>query len=170
MLVQRKALDVSGGIAAIRGALIDDCALAQNLKRVGAIWLGLTERVASLRAYPRVGDIRRMVARSAYTQLRYSLFLLVATILGLALTYLVPPLTALLGTGVARGLGVITWAMMAVAFAPTLRLYRLSPLWGLALPAIALAYMAFTIDSAYQHVRGRGGLWKGRVHANASTR
>jgi len=170
MLVKREALHAAGGIAAIRGALIDDCALGQNLKRVGPIWLGLTERVDSLRDYPTVGDIRRMVARSAYTQLRYSPLLLVGTILGLALTYLAPPLTALFGTGVAQGLGILTWAMMALAFQPTLRLYRISPLWGLALPAIALAYMAFTIDSAYQHARGRGGLWKGRVHANASTR
>ena len=170
MLVKREALHAAGGIAAIRGALIDDCALGQNLKRVGPIWLGLTERVDSLRDYPTVGDIRRMVARSAYTQLRYSPLLLIGTILGLALTYLAPPLTALFGTGVAQGLGILTWAMMALAFQPTLRLYRISPLWGLALPAIALAYMAFTIDSAYQHARGRGGLWKGRVHANASTR
>jgi glycosyltransferase involved in cell wall biosynthesis len=170
MLVEREALHAAGGIAAVRGALIDDCALGQNLKRVGPIWLGLTERVDSLRDYPTIGDIRRMVARSAYTQLRYSPLLLIGTILGLALTYLAPPLTALLGTGVAQGLGVLTWGLMALAFQPTLRLYRLSPLWGLALPAIALAYMAFTIDSAYQHARGRGGLWKGRVHANASTR
>jgi hopene-associated glycosyltransferase HpnB len=170
MLVKRDALDAAGGIAAIRGALIDDCALGQNLKRVGPIWLGLTERVHSLRAYSHVSDIRRMVARSAYAQLGYSPLLLAGTMLGLTLIYLAPPLTALLGTGVARGLGIITWAMMALAFQPTLRLYRLSPLWGLALPAIALAYMAFTLDSAYQHARGRGGLWKGRVHANASTR
>ena len=163
MLVRREALEAAGGIDAIRGALIDDCALGQNLKSVGPTWLGLTERVHSLRAYPRVSDIRRMVARSAYTQLRRSPLLLAATIGGLALSYLVPPLTALLGTGVARALGVLAWAAMALAFQPTLRLYRLSPLWGLALPLIALAYMAFTLDSAYQHARGRGGLWKGRV-------
>jgi hopene-associated glycosyltransferase HpnB len=163
MLVRREALAAAGGIEAIRGALIDDCALGQSLKRVGPIWLGLTERVHSLRAYPRLGDIRRMVARSAYTQLRHSPLLLVATIVGLALTFLSPPLTAFAGTGVARALGVLAWAAMALAFQPTLRLYRLSPLWGLALPVIALAYMAFTLDSAYQHARGRGGLWKGRV-------
>jgi hopene-associated glycosyltransferase HpnB len=168
MLVRREALTAAGGIEAIRGALIDDCALGQNLKRVGPIWLGLTRRVHSLRAYPYVGDIRRMVARSAYTQLRYSPLLLAATIVGLALTYLVPPLTALVGTGVARALGILAWGAMALAFQPTLRLYRLSPLWGLALPLIALAYMAFTLDSAYQHARGRGGLWKGRV-ADVST-
>jgi GT2 family glycosyltransferase len=169
MLVRREALHAAGGIASIRGALIDDCALGQNLKRVGPIWLSLTERVHSLRAYPRFSDIRRMVARSAYSQLGYSPLLLAATILGLALTYLAPPLTALFGTGVARALGIITWAAMALAFQPTLRLYRRSALWGPALPAIALAYMAFTLDSAYQHARGRGGLWKGRV-ANASMR
>jgi hopene-associated glycosyltransferase HpnB len=168
MLVRREALAAAGGIDAIQGALIDDCALGRNLKRVGSTWLGLTDRVHSLRAYPRVGDIRRMVARSAYTQLRCSPLLLAATIAGLALTYLAPPLTALLGTGVARALGVLAWAAMALAFQPTLRLYRLSPLWGLALPLIALAYMAFTLDSAYQHARGRGGLWKGRV-ADVST-
>jgi hopene-associated glycosyltransferase HpnB len=168
MLVRREALEAAGGIDAIRGALIDDCALGQNLKRVGATWLGLTERVHSLRAYPHVSDVRRMVARSAYTQLRCSPLLLAATIAGLALTYLVPPLTALTGTGVARALGVLAWSAMALAFQPTLRLYRLSPLWGLALPLIALAYMAFTLDSAYQHARGRGGLWKGRV-ADVST-
>jgi hypothetical protein len=111
-----------------------------------------------------------MVARSAYTQLHYSPLLLAVTILGLALAYVAPPLTAFMGTGVARTLGVIAWALMALAFQPTLRLYRVSPLWGVALPAIALAYMAFTLDSAYQHARGRGGLWKGRVHASASTR
>ena len=169
MLVRREALETAGGIDAIRGALIDDCALGRNLKRAGPIWLGLTERVHSLRAYPRVGDIRRMVARSAYTQLGHSPLLLAGTILGLALTYLVPPLTAFAGTGVARVPGILAWALMAIAFQPTLRLYRLSPLWGLALPAIALVYMAFTLDSAYQHARGRGGLWKGRV-ADVSTR
>jgi hopene-associated glycosyltransferase HpnB len=163
MLVRREALGAAGGIDAIRGALIDDCALGQNLKQAGPIWLGLTARVHSLRAYPRIGDIRRMVARSAYTQLGYSPLLLAATIAGLALTFLAPPLTAFAGTGVARALGILAWAAMALAFQPTLRLYRLAPLWGLALPAIALAYMAFTLDSAYQHARGRGGLWKGRV-------
>jgi glycosyltransferase involved in cell wall biosynthesis len=169
MLVRRDALESAGGIDAIRGALIDDCALGRNLKRAGPIWLGLTERVHSLRPYPRVGDIRRMVARSAYTQLGHSPLLLAGTILGLALTYLAPPLTAFAGTGVARAPGILAWALMALAFQPTLRLYRLSPLWGLALPAVALAYMAFTVDSAYQHARGRGGLWKGRV-ADVSTR
>jgi hopene-associated glycosyltransferase HpnB len=168
MLVRRDVLRAAGGMAAIRDALIDDCALAKNLKRHGPIWLGLTERVHSIRAYPAIADIRRMVARTAYAQLRYSPLLLAGTVLGLALTYLAPVAFAVFADGLAQYLGLVTWLMMAFAFKPTLRLYRLSALWGLALPAIAAIYMAFTLDSAYQHARGRGGVWKGRAQANVS--
>lgn len=168
MLVNRNALRQAGGIEAIRNALIDDCALARKLKSDRPIWLGLTERVRSLRAYPRIGDILQMVSRSAYHQLRYSPLLLTATIAAIALTYLVPPYFALFGTGVSRICGLLGWAAMALAFQPILRFYRVSPLWGAALPAIGFAYMIFTLHSAYQHRRGRGGLWKGRVHANVS--
>jgi hypothetical protein len=168
MLVRADALRKAGGIEVIRGALIDDCALAKALKVHGPIWLGLTERVRSIRPYPAFADIRRMVARSAYAQLRYSPLFLLGAVAGMVLTYLVPPLMALFGSGAARVIGIGTWALMAIAFQPTLRLYRLSPLWGIALPAIALQYMLFTLDSAYQYVRGRGGAWKGRVQANLS--
>jgi hypothetical protein len=83
----------------------------------------------------------------------------------MALTYLAPPLLALFADGGARWLGLAAWGLMALAFFPTLRLYGRSPLWGLALPAIALCYMLFTLDSALQFTRGKGGLWKGRVQA-----
>jgi hopene-associated glycosyltransferase HpnB len=168
MLVRADVLREAGGIDVIRGALIDDCALAKVLKARGPIWLGLTERVRSIRPYPALADIRRMVVRSAYAQLRYSPLLLVATLAGMVLTYVVPPFAAIFGSGAARIIGIATWALMALSFQPTLRLYRLSPLWGIALPAIALQYMLFTLDSAYQYVRGRGGSWKGRMQANAS--
>jgi hopene-associated glycosyltransferase HpnB len=168
MLVRADALRKAGGIEVIRGALIDDCALAKALKAHGPIWLGLTERVHSVRPYPAIADIRRMVARSAYAQLRYSPLLLMGTVAGMVLTYLVPPFTAIFGSGIARMIGLATWALMALAFQPTLRFYRLSPLWGFALPAIALQYTLYTLDSAYQYMRGRGGTWKGRVQANAS--
>jgi hopene-associated glycosyltransferase HpnB len=168
MLVRHDALRAAGGIEAIRGALIDDCALGRSLKAVGPIWLGLTERVRSLRAYPQVQDIRRMVSRTAYDQLGYSPLLLAGTVAGLGLTYVAPPLLALFAAGPTQILAVAAWGLMILAFQPTLRFYRLSPLWALALPGVAAAYMAFTLDSAYQHARGRGGLWKGRVHANTS--
>jgi hopene-associated glycosyltransferase HpnB len=168
MLVRRDVLHDAGGMAAIRGALIDDCALAKLLKARGPIWIGLTERVRSIREYPAVADIRGMVARTAYAQLRYSPLLLAGTVLGLALTYLAPVAFALFAGGYAQLAGILTWLAMALAFWPTLRFYGLPVVWGLALPAIAAIYMAFTIDSAYQHARGRGGMWKGRAQAKVS--
>jgi hopene-associated glycosyltransferase HpnB len=168
MLVRSDIVRKAGGIEVVRAALIDDCALAKVLKAHGPIWLGLTERVRSIRRYPALADIRRMVARSAYAQLRYSPLVLLATVAGMALTYLVPPLMAIFGSGAARMIGAGTWGLMFIAFQPTLRFYRLSPLWGLALPAIALQYLLFTLDSAYQYVRGQGGSWKGRMQANVS--
>jgi hopene-associated glycosyltransferase HpnB len=166
MLVRCEKLRAAGGMASIRSALIDDCALAKELKAQGPIWIGLTDGVRSGRAYPKVEDIRRMVSRTAYAQLRYSPLLLAGTVLGLALTYLAPVLLAVFATGLAKIFGVAAWLLMALAFQPILRFYRVSPLWGLALPAIAATYMAFTLDSAYQHARGRGGMWKGRAQAN----
>jgi hopene-associated glycosyltransferase HpnB len=168
MLVRRDVLQSAGGLDAIRDALIDDCALAKSLKRHGPISLSLTERVRSIRAYPAIADIRRMVARTAYAQLGYSPLLLAATVLGLALTYLAPVGLALFAEGVPQFIGTFVWLLMAFAFRPTLRFYRLSLFWAPALPAIAAMYMAFTVDSAYQHARGRGGMWKGRAQADLS--
>jgi hopene-associated glycosyltransferase HpnB len=168
MLVRRDALARAGGIEAIRSALIDDCALARAVKPVGPISLGLTRLAHSRRRYPALADIRRMVSRSAYDQLGRSPLLLAGTIAGMALLYVVPPLLALFGTAPTRVLSIAAWVLMAAAFQPMLRFYRRSPLWGLALPAIAATYVAFTLDSAYQHARGRGGLWKGRAQAGVS--
>jgi hopene-associated glycosyltransferase HpnB len=168
MLVRREALAAAGGIEAIRGALIDDCALAHALKPQGPIRLSLTERAHSIRRYPGLEDIRRMVARSAYTQLNYSPLLLAGTLAGMALVYLAPALLALFGHGAAQTLGLLAWALMAVAFLLILRFYRLAPLWAPVLPLIALGYMAFTLDSAYQYARKRGGLWKGRVQSTGN--
>jgi hopene-associated glycosyltransferase HpnB len=166
MLVRAEALHRAGGIEIVRGALIDDCALARALKAHGPIWLALTERVHSIRPYPGLSGIRRMIVRSAFAQLDYSPLLLLATVAGMTLTYLWPPLIAIFGGGAARVAGLAAWGLMAIAFQPTLRFYRLSPLWGIALPAIALQYLLYTLDSAYQYMRGRGGSWKGRVQAN----
>jgi hopene-associated glycosyltransferase HpnB len=167
MLVDRAALERAGGISAIRGALIDDCALANILKKQGPIWLGLSKRVTSLRSYAKFEDIRLMVARSAYAQLRFSPVLLAGTVVGMTLVYLVPPLLTVFAAYPAKGLAAVAYVLMVMAFQPTLRLYDRSPLWGFALPLIAAVYLGFTLDSAYQHSAGRGGLWKGRVGAEA---
>ena len=166
MLVRREALARAGGIEAIRAEIIDDCALAARLKAQGPIWLGLTERAVSIRPYPRLADIRAMVARSAYAQLGYSPLVLAGTVLGMAFLYIVP-LTGLLMGGLGALAGALAWASMTIMFQPILHLYRRSPLWGLALPAIGVFYAAFTIDSAVQFWRGRGGMWKGRAQAIA---
>jgi hopene-associated glycosyltransferase HpnB len=168
MLVDAVALRLAGGIESVRNALIDDCSLARRLKQCGPIWLGLTDRVRSLRPYARFADVRQMISRSAYAQLRFSPLILAGTIAGMALTFLVAPLFALFATGWSQGLGLAAWLAMAISFQPTLRFYRLSPLWGLALPAIAFLFTLYTLDSAYQHWRGRGGRWKGRVHLGAA--
>jgi hopene-associated glycosyltransferase HpnB len=168
MLVLREALQAAGGIEVIRGSLIDDCAMARILKKQGPIRLSLSERVISIRPYSTMDEIRRMVVRSAYAQLRYSPLLLAVALAGLTFVFVVPVLAALFGHGAAQIFGLLTWVVMAAAFQPTLRFYALSPLWGPILPAIALVYMAFTLESAYQSVRGRGGLWKGRVQARAA--
>jgi hopene-associated glycosyltransferase HpnB len=168
MLVRRDALVRAGGIDAIRSALIDDCALARAIKPVGPISLGVSWLACSRRTYPALADIRRMVSRTAYDQLGRSPLLLAGTVAGMGLVFVAPPLFAFFGGGVTRVLGIAAWVLMAALFQPMLRFYRRSPLWGLALPAIAATYVAFTLDSAYQHARGRGGLWKGRAQAGVS--
>jgi len=169
MLVRADALENAGGIASIRNALIDDCSLAEKLKKVGPVWLGLTDRARSIRPYDTLADVRRMIARSAYAQLRYSQLLLAATIAMMVLTFIAPPLLAIFATGLTRYLGIVVWLAMTISYIPTLRFYRLSPLWSLALPGIAALYLYYTIISAYDHVRGRGGQWKGRIHADATS-
>jgi hopene-associated glycosyltransferase HpnB len=165
MLVRRETLHAAGGLEAVRGALIDDCALGALMKRKGPIWLGLTEDVHSLRAYPTFADFGRMVARSAFAELRYSPLRLAGAIGGIALVYVAPSLFAIFARGGAQAAGALAWALMALALMPTLRLYGRPLIGGLALPAIAAAYVAFTVDSALQYWRGRGGYWKGRIQA-----
>jgi hopene-associated glycosyltransferase HpnB len=165
MLARREALVSAGGLEAVRGALIDDCAMGALMKRQGPIWLGLTESVHSLRAYPTFADFKRMVARSAFAELRYSPLCLTGAVAGMALTYVAPPMFALIAGGAAQAAGALAWAMMAIAFMPTLRLYRRSLVSGFALPAIAVAYVVFTFESAIQYWGGRGGYWKGRIQA-----
>lgn len=168
MLVRRAALEWVGGLREIAGARIDDVALGGLMKRdEGRIWLGATTEVRSLRPYPRLADLWDMIARSAYTQLRYSPWLLAGTVLGLALTYGVPPVLGL----IAAGYGVwsvavpclAAWLVMGVCYLPALRLYGLGAWRAPLLPGVMALYGAMTVDSARRHRRGRGGAWKGRV-------
>jgi hopene-associated glycosyltransferase HpnB len=183
MLVRRSALEAAGGLERIRGARIDDVALGRLLKHHSPApvrcWLGLTTDVVSVRPYPRLSELWDMIARSAYTQLRYSPVMLAATVAGLLWLYALPPAAALgelawlaAGGGTGPGItgagwlavaGLAGWAIMAVSYLPILRLYRLSPVRAPFLPVVAMMYAAMTIDSARRYYAGRGGEWKGRT-------
>src|SRR5262245_3286907 len=166
MLVRADTLRAAGGIEAIHGAVIDDCALAALMKARGPIWLALTERVHSIRPYPDIAHVRQMVSRSAYAQLRYSPLLLAGTVAGMLIVFVASLLIAFLAGGIITPiLGFLGWWLMTGAIQPTLRLYGVSYLWGFALPAIAVCYTLFTLDSALQYARGQGGMWKGRIQA-----
>jgi hopene-associated glycosyltransferase HpnB len=162
ILIRREMLERIGGLAAIRGELIDDCALARAVKRAGGrVWLGLSRSTESIREYGTFGEVARMISRTAFTQLRYSVAILAGTVLGLAFVYLLPPALALAG----NFWGAAAWLMMSIAYSPVLRFYRLNPLWAPMLPIIAAFYMACTVASAIQYWRGGGGAWKGRSQA-----
>ena len=168
MLVSAAALARIDGVQSIRHTLIDDCALASAIKRGGhGIWLGHAEKADSLRIYEGHAEIWRMIARTAFVQLKRSPILLAGTVLAMALTYLAPPLLLLCG-GWKAVLGTLTWLMMAYAFLPTLIRYRRSPLWGFALPAIGMFYLAATVASAVHHYGGKGGGWKNRVYPDTA--
>ncbi|MGM0349108.1 MULTISPECIES: glycosyltransferase [Streptomyces] len=155
---------------AIRHAVIDDVALARAVKGAGGrVWLGLADRVDSVRPYPRLHDLWRMVSRSAYAQLRHNPPLLLGTVAGLALVYLVPPVAVIAGAAAGSApvaaVGALAWAVMAGTYTPMLRYYR-QPLWlAPLLPYTAFLYLLMTVDSAVQHYRGRGAAWKGRTYA-----
>jgi len=164
MLVQARVLVEQGGIAAIRGALIDDVALGKLMKEKTRIFLGHSQLARSIRPYETMEDIWRMVSRSAYVQLRYSPFLLVGTVLGMALVWLVAPLAMLFGGGLAQFIGICTYAASCASFLPTLRRFNLSAAWAPALPLIAIFYVAATISSAIDHYNGAGVQWKRRSY------
>ncbi len=170
MLARRDALEASGGVEAIAHAIIDDCALAARMKAQGPIWLGLTERARSLRPYGRFAEIGKMISRSAYAQLDFSPWLLAGTVLGMGVIYLAPPLLFLFTQGPAAWLGLGLWIGMANAYYPMLRFYRQPWFLAMALPAIGAIYTVFTLQSAIDVWRGRGGMWKGRAQALAATR
>ena len=175
MLVRTEALQEAGGLPRVADALIDDVALGHLVKgrRGGSrIWLGLSSDIQSVRPYSRLADLWAMISRSAYTQLRYSPWLLAGTGLGLLLVYVVPPTATAAGLAAGNALlaalGAAAWTIMAASYVPMLRFYRLSPARAVLLPLIAVGYLAMTIDSARQHHRGHGGAWKGRTVPRSS--
>ena len=166
MLVRRAALDRIEGVQRIRHRLIDDCALAREIQAAGGrLWLGHSEQAESIRVYASWREVWDTIARTAYEQLGNSPLLLLGSMAGMGLLYGAPPLLAMFAHGLPRLTGAAAWLGMALVLQPTLRRYRRSPLWGVALPAIALFYVGATFASALRHIAGRGGGWKNRVYA-----
>jgi hopene-associated glycosyltransferase HpnB len=165
ILIRPEALERAGGIPAIRGEVIDDCALARRVKAAGGrLWLGLSATTASTRPYGTFAAIGRMISRGAFNQLQHSSWMLLLAMLGLSATYLLPPLLVVFtGHLVPTVLGAAAWLLMIVCFLPMVRFYGLKPLWAAALPLISIFYMAASVDSALRFWSGRGGQWKGRI-------
>ncbi|MER7819301.1 glycosyltransferase [Streptomyces sp. NPDC096153] len=173
VLLRTEAAVRAGIPESVRQAVIDDVAVARAVRRAGGrVWLGLAERVDSIRPYPRLADLWRMVSRSAYAQLRHSPLLLMGTVVGLAVLYLAPPLAVCAatvpgvpGSAVAGWAGLLAWAVMTATYVPMLRYYRQTLWLAPLLPLTALLYLLMTVDSAVQHHRGRGAAWKGRTYS-----
>jgi len=164
MLVKAEALERAGGLQPIRGAVIDDCALAELLKRHGGrLWLGLTDQSQSLRRYQTFSHIEQMISRTAFYQLKHSSLLLLGTIAGMEITYLAPVVLLLTGSRPAILMGAAAWAAMTITYATMVRYYRLNAAWALTLPVAALFYLGSTIHSAIKYWNGRGGQWRGRI-------
>lgn len=165
VMLERQALEAIGGFTCIRDVLIDDCALATRIKRAGyRTWIGLTHSARSLRPYDRLSTIWDMVARTAYTQLGYSLLLLLGLSTMFLLAYAAPLAALLLGGAAARTAAVLALGAMLLSYLPTLRFYRLSPGWALLLPLIGLLYLAMTWSSAWRYWGGQRSAWKGRAY------
>ncbi|MFD8195702.1 glycosyltransferase [Streptomyces wuyuanensis] len=172
VLLRTETAERAGIPESVRQAVIDDVAVARAVRRAGGrVWLGLAERVDSIRPYPRLADLWRMVSRSAYAQLRHSPLLLTGTVAGLAVVYLVPPVAVYAstagfpGAAAAGWAGLGAWAVMTVTYVPVLRYYRQTLWLAPTLPFTALLYLLMTVDSAVQHYRGRGAAWKGRTYS-----
>ncbi len=164
ILIRPEALERAGGIQAIRRAVIDDCALAQAVKRSGGrVWLGLAAEIRSIRPYNTFAEIGRMISRSAFNQLHHSALLLCVSLFGMALVYLAPVLLLFSGSLLPVALGASAWLLMSACYLPLVRYYCISPLWAFTLPAASVFYIGATFHSAMKYWLGRGGEWKGRV-------
>ena len=164
ILIRPAALERIGGISAIRREIIDDCALARAVKQSGGkVWLGASANTHSVRPYNSFAEIERMIARTAFNQLRHSGLMLFGTLLGMLLIYVLPLVLLVSGSVRLAMVGAVACALMFASYVPMVRFYGLNPLWAFTLPASAAFYSAATIHSAIKYWRGRGGEWKGRT-------
>jgi len=166
ILVRTETLAKIGGFEAVRSAVIDDCALAQRVKDAGGrTWIGLSQSVQSHRPYPSLASFWAMVSRTAYTQLRYSIIILLATTGFMLIVFWSPFLAITTTAWPLKVLAFASWCCLIAAYLPTIRFYRLSPFWTITLPIVATLYLLMTWSSAIEYWKGRRSVWKSRVYA-----
>src|SRR5438045_7963862 len=123
ILLRRTAFERIGGLSTIRSQVIDDCALARAVKKSGGkIWMGLTRSSQSLRSYSTFSEIRDMIARTAFSQLKYSSLLLVGTLLALTLAFLLPVILTFSTNIRVWPLHLAAWCLLTASF-PTVLTY-----------------------------------------------
>jgi hopene-associated glycosyltransferase HpnB len=167
-LLRNSALTRIGGLGAIRSEVIDDCSLARGVKKSGGkIWMGLTRKSVSLRRYAGFGELRDMIARTAFTQLNYSALQLLGTLIGMLLTFVAPVALSLSTNPRVWAPALLAWCLMSASFLPTVIFYRLSPIWSPFQPVAIIFYAYGTFLSAVRFWLGRGGQWKGRAQARS---
>ena len=165
VLLETSLIGRIGGLGCIKNAIIDDCALARAVKRAKArTWIGLSQGVHSVRPYGGFGAIWNMVARTAFTQLRYSIILLALCSMLMVLAFISPLITLFSQHPTARLVSLSATMMMVIAYIPILRYYRLSPVWAMFTPVIGLLYLSMTWASAIRFWKGIRSEWKGRAY------
>jgi hopene-associated glycosyltransferase HpnB len=171
ILVERRVLERIGGFAALRGALIDDCTLARRAKDAGfRTWIGLTRSARSLRPAARLSAIRDMVARTAFTQLRYSTWLLLGCTALMLVAFAVPVAGLFVPQPAVRTAAAVACVASCATWVPLLRYYGLHPARAASLPVVAVLFLGMTWISAARYWRGTRSAWKGRVYERAGNR
>ena len=165
ILLETRLLDEIGGFQSLKGELIDDCGLARRIKAKGfRTWIGLTRSLNSLRPYNGLIAIWNMVARTAFTQLRYSAFALILCSVLMIASFLMPAIGLLLPSFTTKFISAVALSGMMLSYLPTLKFYKVSYWWALAMPLIGLVYLAMTWTSAFRYWLGKGSQWKGRAY------
>ncbi len=165
VLLRTETLRAIGGFESLREAIIDDCTLAKRVKRQGGrTWLGLSREVRAIRPYETLANIWNMVARTAFTQLRYSNALLAVCTLMLGLSFVAPLVGLCSGTPATVAAALVALAAMSWSYRPTIQFYGLHPLWIGTLSFAACLFLAMTWTSAWRYWSGERSRWKSRSY------
>lgn len=164
VMMKKEVLEQINGFNSIKDTLIDDCALAKQVKSHGfRTWLGLSHSAQSKRPYSGFAELWDMVARTAYTQLHCSIFLLFTCTAMMLLIFWIPVAGLFILSGYALLIPVCALLIMMITLIPVLHYYRLNVSRALLFPATATLFLAMTWSSALRYWKGERMRWRGRV-------